>query len=543
MSPYFVGPEFSGISLPEYSWGAKDVEPIRTVLGVPLLKGDELLGVIVLYKHVVRPFTNKQVELVTTFTDQAVIAIENTRLLSELRESLQQQTATADVLKVISQSTFDLQTVLNTLVESAARLCEADSVGVMQPQGSKYHFAAHYGYSPAFVEHMSKISVAAGRGSTTGRVLSEGRPIHITDVLADPEYALSEAQKLGNFRTVLGVPLLRRGTPIGVINLTRSKVRPFTQKQIDLVTTFADQAVIAIENTRLLNELRDSLQQQTATADVLKVISRSAFDLQVVLDTLVKSAVQLCEADIGQIARPSEAGFFQTQAHFGFSPELKEALERVPFKPGRGSVTSRALLERTTVQIVDAETDPEYKLSKAQKLGSYRSMIATPLLREGSPIGVLGLARRSVRPFTEKQMALLTTFADQAVIAIENARLFDEVRARTEELSKSLQQQTATADVLKVISRSAFDLPTVLQTLVEFGIPAVRGGKDHDHPTKGNCALYNGGLWFLSGIYESRKRPVDRANIGVSLGSRFAGRSCRSYSRRSSRPRLYFRRG
>ena len=297
---------------PEYSWGAKDVEPIRTVLGVPLLKGDELLGVIVLYKHVVRPFTNKQVELVTTFTDQAVIAIENTRLLSELRESLQQQTATADVLKVISQSTFDLQTVLNTLVESAARLCEADSVGVMQPQGSKYHFAAHYGYSPAFVEHMSKISVAAGRGSTTGRVLSEGRPIHITDVLADPEYALSEAQKLGNFRTVLGVPLLRRGTPIGVINLTRSKVRPFTQKQIDLVTTFADQAVIAIENTRLLNELRDSLQQQTATADVLKVISRSAFDLQVVLDTLVKSAVQLCEADIGQIARPSEAGFFQT---------------------------------------------------------------------------------------------------------------------------------------------------------------------------------------------------------------------------------------
>ena len=374
---------------PEYSWGAKDVEPIRTVLGVPLLKGDELLWVIVLYKHVVRPFTNKQVELVTTFTDQAVIAIENTRLLSELRKSLQQQTATADVLKVISQSTFDLQTVLNTLVESAARLCEANSVGVMQPQGSKYHFAAHYGYSPAFVEHMSKISVAAGRGSTTGRVLSEGRPIHIIDVLADPEYALSEAKKLGNFRTVLGVPLLRRGTPIGVINLTRSKVRPFTQKQIDLVTTFADQAVIAIENTRLLNELRDSLQQQTATADVLKVISRSAFDLQVVLDTLVKSAVQLCEADIGQIARPSEAGFFQTQAHFGFSPELKEALERVPFKPGRGSVTSRALLERTTVQIVDAETDPEYKLSKAQKLGSYRSMIATPLLREGSPIGVL----------------------------------------------------------------------------------------------------------------------------------------------------------
>ena len=218
------------------------------------------------------------------------------------------------------------------------------------------------------------------------------------------------------------------------------------------------------ERTR---ELRESLQQQTATADVLKVISRSTFDLQAVLDTLVASAVRLCEADAGQIARPNEAGFFQSQAHFGHSTELREGLNRIPFEPGRDSLTGRVLLECTTVQIVDAQTDPEYHLSELQKVGGYRSMIGTPLLREGTPIGVFGLVRYAVRPFTDKQMVLLTTFADQAVIATENARLFEEVQTRTEELSESLRQQTATADVLKVISRSAFDLPTVLRTLVE----------------------------------------------------------------------------
>ena len=406
--------------------------------------------------------------MAVTFADQAVIAIENTRLLKELRESLLQQTATAEVLKVISRSAFDLQAVLDTLVKSAAQLCEADIGQIARRnEAGFFQMQAHFGFSTELKDEVERIAFKPGRGGIIDRALLERTTIQIVDAETDPEYKFSKIQSLGGYHTMIGTPLLREGTPIGAFGLARKVVRPFTDKQMALFTTFADQAVIAIENNRLLNELRDSLQQQTATADVLKVISRSAFDLPTVLQTLVESAARLCEADMGHIARPNESGFFQSQAHFNFSTELKEEMERIPFKQGRDSMTSRALLERRTVQIVDAQNDPEYKLSRALKIGGYRSMIGAPLLREGTPIGVFGLARRSVRPFTDKQMALLATFADQAVIAIENARLFGEVQARTRELTESLQQQTATVDVLKVISRSAFDLPTVLQTLVE----------------------------------------------------------------------------
>ena len=431
---------------------------IRTLLGVPLLNKGEMIGAFFLSRQEVRPFADKQIELVKNFAAQAVIAIENARLLNELRqrtndlsqrtgdltEALEQQTATSDVLQVISGSTGDLEPVFRTMLEKAVRYCDAKFGTLFLRERDQLSLVAAHNMPTAFSDaHRGSPGIIPG--GPVEAAMRTRRTVHMPDLAATQSYLerhprAVDAVELGGVRTVVAVPMLKDNEPIGVIAIHRPEVRPFTDKQIDLLTNFAAQAVIAIENARLLNELRHSLEQQTATSEVLGVISRSRFELQPVLQSVVDTAARLCRAKTSGIFRLEGGGYRLAAASGLFDLAYFEIEQQALISPGPGTLVGRAAMNRQVVQIEDAWSDPLYEEKENAKLGGVRSMIGVPLMREGEPIGVFGLARTQVEPFVEREIELVRTFADQAVIAIENARLLNELRERTDQLQSQSQE-------------------------------------------------------------------------------------------------------
>ena len=532
----------------------------HTIVTVPMLKEDELVGGLALYRREVRPFTNKQIELVKNFASQAVIAIENARLLNELRqrtddltESLEQQTATSEVLSVISSSPGELEPVFAAMLANAVRICDANFGNIYRWSGDALHLLATHNTPPAFAEARRNSPFRPGLVTPTGRMLATKAVTHVADLAAEPRATEQDDREVrfgvdvGGIRTLLSVPMVKEDELVGAFTIYRQEVRPFTDKQISLVQNFAAQAVIAIENARLLNELRqrttdltqrtadltEALEQQTATSEVLQVISGSPGDLEPVFATMLEKAVRICDAKFGNIYRWDNEAFTLMATH-NLPSVFAEARKRPAlYHPHPKSLFGRMVATKTTVHLADAASEQAFieRLdpvgAAAIELGGVRTVVCVPMLKENELIGAFAVARQEVHPFTDKQIALVTSFAAQAVIAIENARLLSELR-------ESLEQQTGTSEVLGVISRSPGELSLVFDTILanatrlceaKFGILSL-------HVSNGLHsvgAMYNVPPAFAENVAErqrQRTEPGFRPNSSSPLGRAVATKQC-----------------
>jgi two-component system, NtrC family, sensor kinase len=479
---------------------AIDAETVRTLLVAPLVKSDRYLGCIMIYRREIRAFTERQIELLQTFADQAVIAIENVRLFNETKAALEQQTATAEILRVISESPTDIRPVFAAVLDRALALCEASNGSIYQLEDGRLRHVGLRG---------PHLGVAVGDvvplESSPGRAILEKRTLHLEDVLQELDWHAPEVQegvRRAGLRTTVSVPLLREQTAIGAIVVRRLEVRPFSEEQIRLLQTFAAQAVIAIENVRLFKELQASnrdlttaLDKQTATSDILRVISQAQTDVQPVFDAIVNSAVRLCGGLYGFVSR-FDGELIHVAAQHNYTPEGLDALPQMyPMRPGRQTATARAILTRAVVHIEDALNDPEYAHQDFARAGGWRGMLAVPMMHEENPIGAILVIRGHPGPFAETQIQLLKTFADQAVIAIENVRLFNETK-------DALERQTATSEILRVISSSPTDVQPVFDAIVRSA--SLLCGGEHAIVTR-----YDGELLHLAAQHNPRPRAAE----------------------------------